>query len=29
MVDASVGSKTAVNSEAGKNLIGSIYDPAL
>ena len=28
MVDASVGGKTGINSEAGKNLIGSFYSPA-
>ena len=28
MVDASVGGKTAVNLEAGKNLVGTFYQPA-
>ena len=29
MVDASVGGKTGVNTEAGKNLVGSFYQPVL
>ena len=28
MVDAAIGGKTAINSSAGKNLIGSFYSPA-
>ena len=29
MVDASVGGKTGVNTDAGKNLVGSFYQPVL
>jgi len=29
MVDASIGSKTGVNTEYGKNLVGAIYDPSM
>ena len=29
IADASIGSKTAVNTEFGKNLVGSLYDPSL
>ena len=29
MVDASIGSKTAVNTEFGKNTVGSFYDPEM
>ena len=28
MVDAAVGGKTAINTEAGKNLVGSFHEPA-
>src|SRR5699024_3993498 len=28
MVDAAVGGKTGINSEAGKNLVGSFHEPA-
>ncbi len=29
MVDASIGGKTGINTAAGKNLVGSFYDPIL
>jgi 3-dehydroquinate synthetase len=29
IVDASIGSKTAVNTDYGKNTIGSFYDPSM
>lgn len=29
MVDAAVGGKTGINTEAGKNLVGSFHEPAL
>src|SRR5437899_1060985 len=28
MVDAAVGGKTGINTEAGKNLVGSFHEPA-
>lgn len=27
--DAAIGSKTAINNDFGKNLVGAFYDPAL